>query len=153
MQSEAANAKKASETAIPGVLRMRPAPIDSVLGLVRFSSAPTPFPPAETRNPPTPLAAPSSSSPHIGVQNLSPAPVPPCLQWVTPFQQSWLHCGSRILGCPSLGARQIVTAPVSAPGILGRQTRGEGRRGLLSPFPGGSGRPWRRRCPERSSRS
>jgi len=42
LQSEAANAKKASETAIPGVLRMRPAPIDSVLGLVRFSSAAAP---------------------------------------------------------------------------------------------------------------
>ena len=43
LQSEAANAKKASETAIPGVLRMRPAPTDSVFGLVRFSNARTPF--------------------------------------------------------------------------------------------------------------
>ena len=32
LQSEAANAKKASETTIPGVLRMRPAPIDSMFG-------------------------------------------------------------------------------------------------------------------------
>jgi hypothetical protein len=42
------------------------------------------------------------SSPCIGVQNLSPTPVPPCLQWVTPFLHSWLRCGSRIPGCPAL---------------------------------------------------
>jgi hypothetical protein len=52
LQSEAANARKTSETAIPGVLQMRPTPIHSVLGLVRFSSARTSFPSAETRDPP-----------------------------------------------------------------------------------------------------
>jgi hypothetical protein len=140
---------------------MRPTPIHSVLGLVRFSSAQTSFPSAETRHPSTPLAAPSVSSPHIGgqnlllepeplylhadnfelaaynglplkakcsplrplpnpsiftspyigVQNLSPTPVPPCLQWVTPFLESSLRCWSRIPGCPSPGATQIAVAP------------------------------------------
>ena len=52
LQSEAANAKKASETTIPGVLRMSPAPTDSVFGLGRFSNARTPFPSAETLDPP-----------------------------------------------------------------------------------------------------
>jgi hypothetical protein len=42
LQSEAAKAEKAPETAIPGVLRMRPAPTGSVLGRVRFSSAEDP---------------------------------------------------------------------------------------------------------------
>jgi hypothetical protein len=37
LQSEAANAKKASETIISGVLRMRLAPIDSVVGMGRGS--------------------------------------------------------------------------------------------------------------------
>src|ERR1017187_4823015 len=44
LQSEAANARKASKTTIPGVLQMRPATMDSVLGLVRFSSARIPVP-------------------------------------------------------------------------------------------------------------
>jgi hypothetical protein len=44
LQTEAGNAKKPLETAIPGVLRIRPAPIDSVLGPVRFSRARTPLP-------------------------------------------------------------------------------------------------------------
>ncbi len=44
LQTEAGNAKKALETAIPGVLRIRPAPIDSVRGPVRFSSARTTLP-------------------------------------------------------------------------------------------------------------
>jgi hypothetical protein len=39
LRPEAANAKKALETAIPGVLWMRPTPMDGGLGLVRFSSA------------------------------------------------------------------------------------------------------------------
>ena len=84
LQSEAASAKKASETAIPGVLRMRPAPIDSMLGLVRFSSARTPLPSAETRNPLTPLAAPSAALPCIGGQNLLLEPEPLYLQRVMP---------------------------------------------------------------------
>ena len=44
LQTEAGNAKKALETTIPGVLRIRPPPIDSVLGPIRFSSARTPLP-------------------------------------------------------------------------------------------------------------
>src|ERR1035441_9233391 len=43
--------------------------------------------------------------------------------------------------------------PVSAPAILSRQTRSDGCRGSLSPFPGEGGRPWRKRCPRRSLRS
>ena len=102
----------------------------------------------------SPLANPSILSlPCIGVQNLSPTPLLPCLQWVAPFLQSRFRRGSRIPGCPNPCTRQVATAPVSAPGILVRQTRGDGRRGLPSPFPDGSGHPWRRRCPERSSRS
>jgi hypothetical protein len=42
LQAEAGNAQKALETTIPGVLQMRPAPIDSALGRVRFSIAHTP---------------------------------------------------------------------------------------------------------------
>jgi hypothetical protein len=80
-------------------------------------------------------------SPSIGGQNLSPEPLPPCLQWVTSFLHSWLRCGSRIPGCPRPGARQIAVAPVRAPSILSRQTRSDGCRGLLSPFPGGGGHP------------
>jgi len=64
--------------------------------------------------------------PHIGVQNLSPTPLPPCLQWVTPFLESSLRCGSRIHGCPRPGARQIASEHVCAPSILRRQTRGDG---------------------------
>jgi hypothetical protein len=43
LQSEAVNAKKATETAILGVLRMRLAPIDSVVGLIRLSKARLPL--------------------------------------------------------------------------------------------------------------
>jgi hypothetical protein len=39
LHPEAANARRASKTAIPGVHWMRATPIDSVLGLVRFSNA------------------------------------------------------------------------------------------------------------------
>ena len=46
-----------------------------------------------------------ASSHCIGGQNLSLAPLPPCLQWVTPFLESSLRCGSRIPGGSSPGAR------------------------------------------------
>ena len=49
----------------------------------------------------SPLANPSILSlPCIGVQNLSPTPLLPCLQWVAPFLQSRFRRGSRIPGCP-----------------------------------------------------
>ena len=69
------------------------------------------------------------------------------------FLESSFRCASRIPGCPSPCIRQIAADRVCAPSIPRRQTRGDGRRGLPSPFSGGSGHPWRRRCPERSSRS
>ena len=77
------------------------------------------------------------SSPCIGGQNLSPAPLPPCLQWLTPFLPSWLRRGSRIPGCPSPCARQAAAAPAFALGILSRQTRSGGCRRLVqSPLAG-----------------
>jgi len=48
-----ANAIKATETAIPGVLRVRPAPIDGVVGPARFSIVPDPL--SIRRNPGSPL--------------------------------------------------------------------------------------------------
>jgi len=58
------------------------------------------------------------SSPCIGGQDLSPTPFPPCWQWVTPILRPWFHCGWRIPGCPSPGARHTAGTPVFAPGIL-----------------------------------
>jgi hypothetical protein len=49
LQPEATNAKKALETAIPRGLQRRPAPMDGMLGLVRFPRARPPLP--VSRNP------------------------------------------------------------------------------------------------------
>ena len=90
-------------------------------------------------------------SPCIGVQNLSPAPFPPCLQWVTPFLHAWFGRRSRIPGCPSPCARHTAGTPVFAPSILRAARRaapdaegcdpspigrppGVRRTGLIAPF-------------------
>jgi hypothetical protein len=58
------------------------------------------------------------TSPCIGVQNLSPTPLPPCLQWITPILQPWLRRGSRIPSrrnpCASQIAAHLCPRPLSS---------------------------------------
>jgi len=96
------------------------------------------------------------SSPCIGVQNLSPTPVPPCLQWVTPFCTPGSVAGRGFPSAQALGQRRsrlnVSARPVA---LTARRvaTDAEGRYHYARAevdVPGGSGSRsgvWARECP------